>query len=90
MFPVRLLISSPLDTYHIPIELSKDPDIKYSPFGENTKLVTVPECPVRVLMSSPFDALHTLIVLSWDPDIKYSPFGEYATLLTAKVCPVIV
>ena len=60
--------------------LSQDPEAKYSPFGENTTLITVSECPVRVLMRSPFDTLHTPIVLSQDPDAKYSPLRENATL----------
>ena len=78
---MRVLIRSPLDTLHTPIVLSADPDAKYSPFGENTTLVTQSECPVRVLIRSPLDTLHTPIVLS-DPDAKYSPFGENTTLKT--------
>ena len=77
---MRVFIHSPLDTLHTPIVLSQDPDAKYSPFGENTTLVTENECPVRVLICSPLDTLHTPIVLSLDPDAKYSPFGENTTL----------
>ena len=61
---------SPLDTLHIPIILSRDPEAKYSPLGENTTLMTVSECPMRVLMRSPLDILHTPIVLSRDPEAK--------------------
>ena len=64
---------SPLDTLHTPISL-KDPDAKYSPFGENTTLKIAHECPVRVLIRFPLDILHTPIVQSKDPDAKYSPF----------------
>ena len=77
---MNILIRSQLDTLHTPIVLSKDPDTKYSPFGENTALCMHNECPVRVLIRSPLDTLHTLIVLSKDPDTKYSPFGENTTL----------
>ena len=79
---MRVLIRSPLDTLHTPIVLSRDPDAKYYPFGENTTLKTQLECPVRVLIRSPLDTLHTPIVLSPDPDAKYSPFGENTTLVT--------
>ena len=75
---MRVLISSPLDTLHTPISL-RDPDAKYSPFGENTMLQTSDESPVRVFIRSPLDTLHILIVLSSDPDAKYSPFGENTT-----------
>ena len=61
-WPVRVLISSPLDTLHTPIVFSPDPDAKYSPFGENTTLVTIDKWPVRVLIRSPLDTLHTPIV----------------------------
>ena len=77
---MRVLIRSPLDTLHIPIVLSPDPDAKYSPFGENTTLFMYNECPLSVLIHSPLDILHTPIVLSPDPDAKYSPFGENTTL----------
>ena len=79
---MRVLIRSLLHTLHTPIVLSLDPDAKYSPFGENTTLLTADECPVRVMMRSPLDTLHTPIVLSLDPDAKYSPFGENTTLKT--------
>ena len=81
-YPVRVLIRSSLDTLHTPIVLSVDPDAKYSPFDENTTLLTSEECPVSVLIRSPLDTFHTPIVLSQDPDAKYSPFGENTTLLT--------
>ena len=58
---MRVFIRSPLDTLHTPISI-KDPDAKYSPFGENTTLLTPSEYPVRVLMHSPLDTLHTPIV----------------------------
>ena len=74
---------SPLDTLHTPIVLSSDPEAKYSPFGENTKLVTASEWSVRVLIRSPLNTLHTPIVLSIDPDVKYSPFDKNTTLKTA-------
>ena len=45
---MRVLIRSPLDTLHTPIVLSRDPDAKYSPFGENTTLVTTNEWPVSL------------------------------------------
>ena len=70
-----------LDTLHTPISL-KDPDAKYSPFGENTTLKTQGEWPVRVFIRFPLDILHTPIVQSKDPDAKHSPFGENATLAT--------
>ena len=35
---MRVFMRSPLDTLHIPIVLSQDPDAKYPPFGENTTL----------------------------------------------------
>ena len=57
--PVRVFISSPLDTLHIVISL--DPDARYSPFGENTRLKTGGKCPVRVFIRSPLDTLHTPI-----------------------------
>ena len=60
---MRVLIRSPLDTLHTPIS-SKDPEAKYSPFGENTTLKTQPEWPMRVFIRSPLDTLHTPIVLS--------------------------
>ena len=81
---MRVFIRSPLDTLHTPIVQSADPDAKYSPFGENTTLLTADECLVRVLIRSPLDTLHTPIVLSRDPDAKYSPFGENTMLLTAN------
>ena len=37
---VRVLIRSPLDTLHTLIVLSLDPDTKYSPSGENTRVLT--------------------------------------------------
>ena len=40
MCPIKIFISSPLDTLHTPIELSQDPDAKYSPFGEKSTLAT--------------------------------------------------
>ena len=76
------MIRSPLDTLHTPIVQSEDPEAKYSPFGENTTLLTKSECPVRVLIRSPFDTLHIPIVLLVYPDAKYSVFGENATLQT--------
>ena len=36
-WPVRVLMSSPIDTLHTQIYLN-DPDAKYSPFGENATL----------------------------------------------------
>ena len=80
---MRVLIRSPLHILHTPISL-KDPEAKYSPFGENTTLKTL-ELPVRVLIRSPLDTLHTPIVS--DPDAKYSLFGENATLWTSHPWP---
>ena len=77
---MRVLIRSPFNTLHTPIVPSEDPYAKYSPFGENTTLLTQREWPVRILIRSPLDTLHTPIVLSQDPDAKYSPFGENTTL----------
>ena len=82
---MRVLIRSPLDTLHTPIVLSSDPDAKYSPFGENTTLLTHYECPMRVLIRYPLDTLHTPITS--DPDAKYSPFGENTTLLLPSEWP---
>ena len=73
---MKVLMGSPLDTLHSMMILSSDPDAKYSPFGENTTLLTKEEWPVRVLMRSPLDTLHNPIVWSSDPDAKYSPSGE--------------
>ena len=81
---------SPLDTLHTLIVLSKDPEAKYSPSGENTTFWTDSLWPLRVLMRSPLDTLHNTILLSWDPDAKYSPFGENATLQTQPLWPVRV
>ena len=67
---MRVLIRSPLDTLHILIVESLDPDAKYSPFGENDKVKTEEECPLRVLMISPLVILHILIVQSKDPEAK--------------------
>ena len=39
---------SPLDTLHTLIVLSIDPDAKYSPFGENTTLLTELVWPVSL------------------------------------------
>ena len=44
---------SQLYTLHTPIVVSWYPDAKYSPFGENTTLVTLEEWSVRVLIRSP-------------------------------------
>ena len=35
------------------IVLSRDPEAKYYPFGENATLFTQSECPIRALMGSP-------------------------------------
>ena len=75
-------MSYQLDTLHIPIVLSQDPDAKYSPFDENATLFTEEECPMNVLISYPLDTFHTFIVLSSDPDAKYSPSCESTTLET--------
>ena len=61
---MRVLIRSPLDTLHTSIVQSQDPDAKYSPFGENTTLVTIAEWPFRVFIRSPLHTLHTPIVQS--------------------------
>ena len=45
---MRVFIRSPLDILHTPIVLSKDPDAKYSPFGENTTLLTTDEWSVSL------------------------------------------
>ena len=44
---MRILISSPLDIFHTPISL-KDPDAKYSPFGENAGLKVAEERSIRL------------------------------------------
>ena len=41
-------MSSPLNTLHIPIVESEDPDTKYSPLGKNATLLTIREWPLRV------------------------------------------
>ena len=71
-----------LDTLHTPIVWSLDPDVKYSPFGENATLFTWKGFPVRDFMRFPLGTLHTIIFLSEDPEAKYSPVGENITLLT--------
>ena len=80
LWPVRVLIRSPLDTLHTPIVLSTDPDAKYPPLGENTTLKIISLWPVRVLIRSPLDTLCIQIYPSVDPYTKYSPFGENNTL----------
>ena len=85
---MRVFKRSPLDTLHIAIVLSKSPDAKYFPLGENATLATLDLCPLKVLMRSPLYTFHSPIlnflqipkVLSENPDAKYSPFGENATL----------
>ena len=77
---LRVLIRFPLDTLHIMIVLSPDPDAKYSPLGEKITLLTVDDWSVRVLIRSPLDTLHIPIVSSTDPDAKKFPFGENTTL----------
>ena len=81
---MRVLIRYPLNTFHTTIEQSfnADPDAKYSPFGENYKLLTPEKWPIKALIRSLLYIFHTLIVLSSDPDAKYSVFGENATLYT--------
>ena len=44
---MRVLICSPLDTLHIRIVRSSDPEAKYSPLGENITLFTEEKCPVN-------------------------------------------
>ena len=78
---MRVLYCSQLDTLHTTIILFKNPDAKYSPFGENSILLTKLEV-LRLLILSPLDTLHIPIVLSQDPDAKYSPSGENTTLMT--------
>ena len=80
---LKVLIRFMLDTLHTMIVLSKDPDTKYFPLGENTTFKNEDRWAVRVLIRSPLDTLHTPIVLSLDPDAKYFPFGENTTLQTA-------
>ena len=72
---------SPFYTLHTPIVQSQDAEAKYSPLGENTKLLTLLEC-YSIFILSPLDTLHTPIVMSLDPDAKKSPSGENTTLLT--------
>ena len=79
----------PLDTLHTPIDLSDNPDAKYSPFGENTTLFTQLVCPVKILICYPLNTFHIPIFL-YDPDVKNSPFGENLTLFTQSECPVSV
>ena len=57
------------------IDLSRDPEAKISPFGENTMLQTSSVWPLSLLTSSPVDTFQIPIVLSFDPEAKYSPFG---------------
>ena len=42
-WPIRVLMFSPLDTFHTLIVMSKDPDAKYSPLEENTTPFTESE-----------------------------------------------
>ena len=44
---MKVLIRSPLDTLHNPISFT-DPEARYSPFGENTTLLTPFEWPVSL------------------------------------------
>ena len=44
-WPLRGLMSFPLDILHTPIVLSPDPEARYSPLGENTTLKTEEEWP---------------------------------------------
>ena len=78
----------PFNTLHKPIVLSKDPDARYSPSGENTTLFTEEECPMSLIIFSPLDILHKPIVLSQDPEAKYNPFGENSKLFTESKWPV--
>ena len=39
-WPIRVFRRSPLETLHIPIVLSEEPEAKYSLFGEKTTLKT--------------------------------------------------
>ena len=70
-----------VNTFHNPIVLSPDPDTKYTPFGENTKLVIKLVWPEKVLIHYSVYTLHIPIVLSINPDVKYNPFGENAILI---------
>ena len=74
-----------VNTFHNPIVLSPDPDTKYTPFGENTKLITKLLWPEKVLISLPVYILHIPIVLSINPEAKYNPFGENAIQIDAIV-----
>ena len=56
-WPVKVLMSSPFDIFHILIVQSIDPDAKYYPFGEKTTLITGDEWPMRVFMRSKLDTL---------------------------------
>ena len=38
--PIRVMMSSAVDTLHTQIVLSRYPDAKYSPFGENATVKT--------------------------------------------------
>ena len=71
---------SPDYTLQRPIDLSLDPEAKYSPLGENTTLKTILACPRRVLIFFCEDTLHKIIVLFLDPDTKHFPHGENPTL----------
>ena len=77
---------SPLDTFHIPIVQSADPDVKYSPQSENAILNTKEECSSIIFIRSPFYTIY--IVLSTDSEAEYSQFGENFILSTPKECPV--
>ena len=80
----------PLKTLHNLIVLSEDPDAKYSPFLENTKLSTELEWPRKAFISSPLDTLHNLIYISSDPDAKYCPSSENTTLHILSEWPWMV
>ena len=71
-------MSSPLETLHKPIVLSKEPDAKYSPSSENTTVHIASECSPRVFMYSTLD--NNLIAPSVDPN--YFPSPENTTLDT--------
>ena len=75
-------MSSPVVTFHKPIVKSSDPDVKYSPFGENPTVQTISLWPLRLFMRSLVSIFHNPIVESQYPDAKYKPFGENTTLVT--------
>ena len=90
--PEKVVITSPVLTFHSLIVLSILPDASISPLGEKLRLFTISRCPERVLITLPVLTFHSLIVLSMLPDASTAPLplGENTTLHTSFSWPTKV